>query len=211
MLARILEYIVARPWIYDRVQRMAGREENYRRLRPLLYRARGERLLDAGGGTGEIARIIDPSTRYVCIDNDEQKLSGFLSKGGWGMAIVADATRIPLKEDAVHTAVCVAVSHHLTDPELDRLLSELARVCRCQLIFLDALKEKTSLVSNLMWHYDRGRNPRTAEHLLSILRRHFAVEDIQRYKIYHHYLLCIGRPVLAAEEAQPAVLLESQS
>ncbi len=107
----MLELIVAHPWIYDRVQRMAGREENYRRLSPLLHRARGERLLDAGAGTGEIARILDPSTRYVCLDNDLQKLSGFLSKGGKGLTVVGDVTQIPLKEDAVHTAVCVAVSH----------------------------------------------------------------------------------------------------
>ena len=211
MLAQILEFIVAHPWIYDRVQRMAGRDINYRRLRPLLYRARGERVLDAGGGTGEIARIIDPSTRYVCLDNDEQKLTGFLSKGGKGSAVLGDATRIPFQENAFHTAVSVAVSHHLTDGELDRLLSELARVCHCQLIFLDAVRER-SLLSNLMWRYDRGRNPRTAEHLLSIIRRHFALEDIQRYKIYHHYLLCIGRPVCAVEEAPPPpALLESQS
>ncbi len=87
-------------------------------------------------------------------------------------------------------------------------------MCYSQLIFLDALKEKRSLVSNLMWRYDRGRNPRTAEHLLSMLRHHFAVEDIQRYKIYHRYLLCIGSrsPVRAPKsEAQQSALLGIRS
>jgi len=42
---------------------MAGREENYRRPRTLLARAKGEILLEVGAGTGEITRILDPATR----------------------------------------------------------------------------------------------------------------------------------------------------
>jgi ubiquinone/menaquinone biosynthesis C-methylase UbiE len=198
MLTRILHWIVAVPWVYDLVQRLAGREENYRRLRPLLLRAGAERLLDTGAGTGEIARILDPSTQYVWLDNDAQKLAGFKSKSGTGWTVVGDVTHLPLREDAVHTAVCSCVAHHLTDAELDRLLGDLARVCRSQLVFLDPLEEKSSPVSNLLWRYDRGSNPRTAEQLLSMLRRHFVVEDIQRYKIFHRYLLCVGRPSSAA-------------
>ena len=199
MLARILETIVANPWVYDRVQRIAGREENYRRLIPLLRRARGELLLDTGAGTGELVRILDPSTRYLWLDNDPQKLSGFKAKGGSGLAILGDVTKIPLAPGAVHTALCVAVSHHLTDPEFEDLLSELARVCRTGLIFLDAIEEKSSWVSNFMWRYDRGSHPRTAEHLLSMLRRHFEIEDLQRYTIYHRYVLCAGKPIRAAQ------------
>jgi SAM-dependent methyltransferase len=199
MLARVLEAIVAHPWVYDRVQRIAGREENYRRLIPLLRRAKGELLLDTGAGTGEIVRILDPSTRYVWLDNDTQKLSGFRAKSRPGLAILGDVTRIPLGPGAVHTGLCVAVSHHLTDPEFDHLLSELARVCRTSLIFLDAIEEKSSPVSNFMWRYDRGSHPRTAEHVLSMLRRHFEVEDIQRYKIFHRYVLCVGRPIRATQ------------
>ena len=199
MFKSILHFLVAKPWIYDLVQSLAGRETGYRKLRPLVHRARGERLLDAGAGTGELARILDPTTQYVWLDNDVQKLSGFLSKGGKGLTVVGDITELPLKQGAVHTAVCAGVAHHLTDPELDQLLGELARVCRNQLVFADPLEEKGSLVSTLLWRYDRGSYPRTAEHLLSMLRRHFAVEDIQRYKIYHRYLLCIGRPARVPE------------
>lgn len=197
MLARVLETIVAHPWVYDRVQCVAGREENYRRLVPLLRRASGELLLDTGAGTGEIVRILDPSTRYLWLDNDAQKLSGFKAKGGPGLAILGDVTRIPLGPGSVHTGLCVAVSHHLTDPEFDDLLRELARVCSTELIFLDAIEEKSSPVSNFMWRYDRGSHPRTAEHLLSMLRRHFEIEDIQRYTIFHRYVLCVGRPIRA--------------
>jgi hypothetical protein len=198
MLARILAKLVAIPWLYDAVQRIAGREENYRRLMPFLVRAKGELLLDTGAGTGEINRILDPATRYLWLDSDAQKLSGFLRKHEQGRAILADVTRIPLAPRSVHTVLCVAVSHHLTDQELGEFFSELARVCWNQLIFLDALEEKSSLVSKLMWRYDRGSHPRTAERLTSMLRDHFILEDEHRYAIYHRYLLCVGRPIAPA-------------
>ncbi len=194
MLARILETIVANPLVYDLVQRIAGREQNYRRLMPFLTRAKGDLLLDAGGGTGEIARILDPTIRYLWIDNDTQKLAGFRRKYKHGWAVVGDLTRIPLAPASVHTALCVGVSHHLTDGELKELFSGLARVCRNQLIFLDPLEQKDSTISNFMWRYDRGRYARTAECLISMLEQYFVLEETQRYSIYHHYLLCIARP-----------------
>lgn len=194
MLRRILGTVVANPWVYDVVQKMAGREENYRRLRPLLARAKGEILLEAGAGTGEITRILDSTTRYLWLDNDVQKLTGFKSKNKGHLAVLADATRIPLADQSVHSVLTLAVTHHLPDRELDLFLAELARVCRHQLVFLDGLEDRSSVVSNLMWRYDRGSHPRTEQFLLSKLRQYFELEIIQRYKIYQQYLLCTGKP-----------------
>ena len=141
MLRRILGTVVANPWVYDAVQKMAGREENYRRLQPLLARAKGELLLEAGAGTGEITRILDPTTRYLWLDNDVQKLAGFQNKNKNHLAVLADGTRIPLADQSVHSVLTSAVTHHLQDHELDLFLAELARVCRQQLVFLDALDD----------------------------------------------------------------------
>jgi ubiquinone/menaquinone biosynthesis C-methylase UbiE len=198
MPAQILEKIVANPRIYDGVQRIAGREENYRRLMPFLLRAKGEMLLDTGAGTGEITRILDPTTRYMWLDIDPQKLSGFRQKCPRGLAVVGSVTEIPLAQSSMHTTLCVAVSHHLTDRELDKMFAELARVCRKQFIFLDAVEKRNSPVSNFMWRYDRGSHPRTAERLTSMLQQHFEMEQTQRYSIFHHYLLFVGRPIGAA-------------
>jgi ubiquinone/menaquinone biosynthesis C-methylase UbiE len=194
MLRRILGKVVANPSVYDAVQKLAGREENYRRLQPLLSRAKGEILLEAGAGTGEVTRILDPTTRYLWLDNDVQKLTGFQHKNKGHLAVLADGTSIPLADKSVHSVLTSAVTHHLQDHELDLFLAELARVCRHQLVFLDALDDPSSLVSNLMWRYDRGSRPRTYENLLSKLQQYFELETIQRYKIYHEYLLCAGKP-----------------
>jgi ubiquinone/menaquinone biosynthesis C-methylase UbiE len=194
MLRQILGNVVANPMVYDAVQKMAGRDETYRRLKPLLARAKGELLLEAGAGTGEITSILDPSTRYLWLDNDVQKLAGFKKKNKGHLSVLADGTRIPLAVRSVHSVLTVAVTHHLLDHELDLFLAELARVCRHQLVFLDGLEDRSSVVSNLMWRYDRGSHPRTEEHLLSKIRQHFELDMIQRYKIFHQYLLCTGKP-----------------
>jgi ubiquinone/menaquinone biosynthesis C-methylase UbiE len=194
VLRSILSTVVANPWVYDLVQKAAGREENYRRLKPLLAHAKGEVLLEAGAGTGEITRILDPTTRYLWLDNDTQKLSGFKQKNKGHWAVLADGTGIPLASRSVHSVLTLAVTHHLQDHDLDLFLAELARVCRHQLVFLDGLEDRSSMVSNLMWHYDRGSHPRTEQHLLSKLRQYFDLEEVQRYKIYHQYLLCTGTP-----------------
>lgn len=194
MLAKILEKVVAIPQVYDGVQRLAGREENYRRLRPPLLRAKGEILLEAGAGTGEIARILDPTTRYLWLDNDAQKLSGFRQKYPQGLAVMGSAAEIPLANASVHTVLCIAVSHHLTDAELSQMFAEFGRVCGRQLIFLDAVEQRSSPVSNLMWRYDRGSYPRKPERLTALLQEHFVIEEIERYSILHHYLLCVAKP-----------------
>ena len=194
LLKRVLGAIVAIPAVYDAVQRLAGREDNYRRLRPLLARAKGDLLLEAGAGTGEISRILEPNTRYTWLDNDPQKLAGYRSKQKNPLAILASGTSIPLASACVHTVLTLAVTHHLTDDELNLFIAELARVCRNQLVFLDCLEDRKSLVSKLMWRYDRGSYPRTPEYLLTRLRMHFDIDEVQRYRILHDYLLCTGRP-----------------
>jgi ubiquinone/menaquinone biosynthesis C-methylase UbiE len=195
MLPRILEKVVAIPGVYDLVQKLAGRDENSRRLKPFLEGAHGELLLDAGAGTGEIRKTLTPSIRYLWLDEDPQKLSGFLAKFKERLAILGSVTNLPLAERSIHTVLCVAVAHHLPDQELDKTLAGFARVCRERFVFLDPLKIEGSNVSSLLWRYDRGSYPRTAECLTAMIEKYFVLEAVQHYSIYHHYILWVGRPI----------------
>jgi ubiquinone/menaquinone biosynthesis C-methylase UbiE len=194
MLTQVVHRIVSNPWVYDSVQKLAGRDRNYERLAPLLADSTGKILLDLGAGTGECARIAPESATYIWLDNDAQKLAGFKNKPARGLALLGEAHRIGLKNKSVDMAVCVAVSHHLTDIELESAFCELARVCRARLIFLDAICKPSSTISNLLWKYDRGSHPRELVHLRSAFQRHFEIEHQEQYSIYHHYWLCAGRP-----------------
>jgi ubiquinone/menaquinone biosynthesis C-methylase UbiE len=190
----IVHRVVAHPAIYDLVQRLAGRETNLRRLAPTLSVAAGGLLLDVGAGTGEGARAAPPSARYLWLDRDPRKLAGFAAKKRPGLAVVGDAARIGLRDKSVDVALCMAMSHHLSDAELDALLGEVARVCRKRFVFLDALDAPASLLSRVLWRYDRGSYPRRPEALLGALRERFEIDHVERYATLHQFLLCSGSP-----------------
>ena len=80
---------------------------------------------------------------------------------GVGSSLLGDGTQIGLRDKSVDYGQCIAVTHHLTDAQLPKLVAELARVVRKKLFFLDAL-DTDAWQSTLMWKYDRGSNPRTA-------------------------------------------------
>lgn len=197
MLTGLVHRVVSNPWVYDGVQKLAGRDRNYRRLAPHLAEASGKTLLDLGAGTGECARIVPASTTYIWLDRDPEKLRGFRGKAPATQALLGEAAQIGLKDKSVDIAVCVAVSHHLSDQELRAAFRELARVCRLKLIFLDAVRQESSAVSNFLWKYDRGSHPRHTEALRAAMTEWFAIEHEERYSIYHHYWLATGKPKAA--------------
>jgi len=194
MLRELLHRIVSIPRVYDTVQKLAGRDRIYRWLAPCLADYSGRKVLDVGGGTGELARIVPRAADYIWLDNDAQKLKGVRQKIKKVRAVLGDASQIGLKDKCVDVGVCVAVSHHLTDPQLADMLSEIGRVCRSRLIFVDAIRHQTSPLSNLLWRYDRGSYPRTAEQLRSCIERYFRIESEARNAVYHHYWLCVATP-----------------
>jgi len=194
LFQRFLHRFVANPWIYDLVQCIAGSEKTYQNLMPYLAQTDNLIVLDIGAGTGNLAQILPRSAKYLWMDCDTKKLEGFKAKNLSGLAILGDATKIPLKDKSVDYAICIAVTHHLSDTELDILFSEIARVIRLKLIFLDAVEHKESIISNIMWRYDRGSHPRQGQYICSAIKSYFEVEHLEHYKIYHHYLMCIGIP-----------------
>ena len=106
---------------------------------------------------------------------------------------LASGTDIPLENDAVDHALCVGVSHHLGDDELDPFLAEIARVTRRTLVFVDALKVPR-VASRLLWAIDRGNHPRPLEPLRGVLERRFELERVETFAIQHVFVLAVGAP-----------------
>jgi len=193
MLTSLLHSIVSAPWVYDAVQKLAGRERVYQWLAPYLADCSGSVVLDVGGGTGELERILPPTAMYLWLDNDAKKLSGLRRKIKGARALMGDASRIGLREKSVDVAVLIAVAHHLTDAQLAETLRELSRICRHKLIFLDPVRHR-SAVSRILWRYDRGSYPRSADELRSHIEPYFVIESEARNSVYHHYWLCAAIP-----------------
>ncbi len=186
--------LVAQPRVYDWVQKAVGAHAVGRFIAPHLAESAGHSLLDVGAGTGNNRKLTPDSTRYIWMDNDAQKLSGFRGKESPELCVMGDGTQLCFRDKSIDYGLCTAVLHHLTDDELSRLIDELGRVVRRRLIVLDAVACAERMVSNMLWKYDRGSFPRTGERIRAALERRFRLEHVGELTVYHRYILCVASP-----------------
>jgi SAM-dependent methyltransferase len=182
------------PWLYDQVQVFFGLGELQARVRPYVSALRGKRVLDVGAGTGLYRPILPTTARYCWWDLDPGKLARCRKRWGVQWAVLGDATRLSFQDRTMDAVLCMAMAHHLSDVELEAMLADVARVIRERLIFMDAVTAPGSLVSALLWRWDNGKFPRSAEVLQAAIGRHFVIEISETFRLYHRYLLCIARP-----------------
>jgi SAM-dependent methyltransferase len=194
LLWRLYYAILGDPRIYDFQQAHGGGPRVAAQVKKELVDVCDATLLDIGAGTGVVAELLPPETRYVWFDNDTLKLRGLLSKPVHCWAVLGDAARLPFKTDAAEWSAMVEVSHHLDDRALRESLKEAARVTRERFIFVDALRG-SRLRSKLLWQLDLGRFPRREEQLIAALKTSFELEKIERFRVHHDHILCVCIPL----------------
>lgn len=194
MIAEVLHKIVSHPQVYDLVQKAVGGDAVTSFLSPHFAETAGHSLLEVGAGTGNCRILMPDSTRYLWLDHDVQKLSGFRKKHPNELAVMGDGTQLCFKDKSVDYALCAAVLHHLNDAELALLLNELQRVVRRRLIVLDPVDCQDRTMSNLLWKYDRGSFPRTTQRIQTILERQFNLDHTDELTVNHRYVLCVASP-----------------
>jgi ubiquinone/menaquinone biosynthesis C-methylase UbiE len=187
----LLHRLAARSRVYDAIQFVTGGPVVAGIMRRWLAGARGI-VVDVGGGTGRLKTLLPSNARHVCVDVDGLKLSGYAAKFDDALAIHGEASMLPFRSGAVEAITFVAVSHHLSDEQLTRVLDEIARVqsSRGTFFFFDAIQVPDRFVSRLLWRHDRGAYPRTKEQLVAVLHRHFRVVDCFEHTIVHRYVAC---------------------
>lgn len=106
-------------------------------MRPLLRRARGEQvtLLDVGTGAGDIperARAVASAygVSLSTIGLERTVAVARLAAPRTGLAIVADAFAIPLRDRSIDIVTCSQVLHHFEDQEAVLLLREMQRIAK---------------------------------------------------------------------------------
>jgi SAM-dependent methyltransferase len=193
LLPRLHHSLLARPSVYDVVQKYGGGQTAAEHVGKELQKTAGKFVLDVGAGTGALTAVLPSTTRYVWLDNDTLKLRGLLSRRVECLAVLGDAAQLPFRDSAIDVVVIVDVSHHLPADSLQQFLAAAARVTRDRLIFVDAVRSPRPM-SKLLWTFDLGRHPRSAEELVSAIGTCFEVEKLERFRIHHDYLLCVATP-----------------
>lgn len=203
MFKSLLHQIVAIPAIYNLSQHVAGTTSGHRRIQKLLSSIPLEDrvIVDIGGGTALMRGLFPARCRYLCLDNDPQKLEGIRSKPDAAIeSLLGDATAIPLDSKSVDFAILSCVSHHLTNQQLEATLAEINRILKPggHFLFYDALKNPQSKRASFLWSVDRGSMPRFAEDLHAMIQEKFVTEIEERWRIHHFYILQLNRPKTAA-------------
>jgi ubiquinone/menaquinone biosynthesis C-methylase UbiE len=203
VLAEVVHYLAAKPWIYDRIQAMAGAGVVNRHLagalQPLVRP--GLNVLDVGGGTGLARALFPADCRYVCLDSDPVKLKGFKQKYPDGISLLSDAAKMPVDSGSVDLVLCRFVTHHVPDDQLPDLFHESARVLKRggRFIYVEAVRVDRRPLASLLWHYDRGAHPRREEEVRRRLQTNFEIEHWERFAVYHQYVVGVSRPIAAQQ------------
>ncbi len=194
MISRLL----ANATLYEFVQTVTGSQISEAKIRDILGRGGpiepGARILDAGGGTGIMARIFDAGRNFCCMDLDLARLR--VARGRGASVVQGDVTRMPVSSASIDLVVLRAISHHLGDDGFAKMVAESRRVIKPggRLLFLDAVWAPAWLPGRLLWRLDQGSHPRTDDHMRAVLENHFELERREAYSIYHRYFLAMARP-----------------
>jgi ubiquinone/menaquinone biosynthesis C-methylase UbiE len=180
-----------------------------RAIERLTGGARSITIIDVGGGRGDFARRLARSARrrgrhvrVVVVDRD----AAVTGQDPDVVAVRADATALPFREDAADVATASLLLHHLDPDDAVRGLSEMRAAARRGVVVNDLLRTRVTVA--LVWLVTRlFTRHRFARHdgPLSVRRAYAPAElrtlaekaGIARLAIRRHTLL--GRLIAIAE------------
>jgi len=178
----------------DRIQNVAGQKQVVGRMSVQSAFLAPRVVVDIGGATGKMRNVFPSVRRYICLDVEMPKLEGFRAEAPGGLAILGDATRMPLADGCADMVVCKSVTHHLNNVMLDRALDESLRVLQVggHLILLDAVLNPRRFAGRMLWALDRGSYPRSEDELHEKLKSRFRIAHWAKFAVYHEYVFGIG-------------------
>ena len=193
VLQRIASSLVSQPRVYKFVQALAGQPRIAARVREVFSANPTDgRVLDVGSSEGSFAERLNLDLLFV--DVDWKPLVSLRRRRPGSRAAAASATDLPFADRAFDVTLCVAVSHHLDDAQLEAAIRELARVTRGHLVFLDAIRNERRALSRWLWRFDRGRYPRTRAELEAALGRGFHLRRSDAFAVRHQYVIWVAAP-----------------
>ncbi len=195
-LVRMAHRAASVGWCYDLSQFLAGAPVVRWRLREAFrYCTPGSRVLDIGGGTGAVARLLPEGCRYVCLDSEMPKLRRCRENVPAAQTLLADATQTPIQEHSADVITCMFVLHHLTDCQVSHVVDECRRVLKPDgyVIIVEPVWNHNRLPGRFLWWMDRGSFPRLPETLRASVEGAFRLVRWDSFSVFHEYIVAVGQ------------------
>jgi SAM-dependent methyltransferase len=159
----LYQYIMGRPWVYDRLRPMVIGGFNYSAVYAWLQCTEEDIVLDVGCGTGHAMEFLDKFKAYHGFDIDSLALDAFRLK--YPDRKIELYAHILSREDVQrlrpNKVVAIGLLHHLTDGEASDLLNDLSGCDSVRrIITLDTVYLPGKWSSNFLAFMDRGRHTR---------------------------------------------------
>lgn len=194
-MKKLLHFIFSSPFFYNQMQIFFGVNKKKALIRK-HYSFDNERaaILDLGGGTGLYRDLWPVNYQYICLDSDPVKLKELIHQYPGVSVVLADAGRIPMKDQSIDVIFCSSFSHHIPENVLEMVFAESARVLKAsgKIIFIDAILRQESLLNRFLWTLDRGDCPHTTEQLTFLAGKHFLISCFDKFSIYYDYIFFVG-------------------
>lgn len=153
-----------------------------RALQDIRFERRPATLLDVGTGLGDVpdaarrlARRRGVSLAAIGLDVAEELARAAGRRTG--LALRADAFRLPFADRSLDLVTCSQVLHHFPEPDARRLLAELDRVARVRVIVGDLRRSWLAAAGFWAASWPLGFHPITRhDGVLSVLRGFTAAE-----------------------------------
>ncbi len=186
-----------RPAVFNAYQTVVDGGKG-RQIRRFLQSVQFESVIDIGCGTGNWAELVD--VPYLGIDSSPSFIAGCTRRFAGDTTkrfVQADAADLEIVEQ-FDLAMLISVLHHLSDAEVDRLLSWLSG-CAKQFFVLDLYPVNRNPLSRWLYRMDRGDFVRERDEQRQLLERggHFSVVKEDDYYcpngLYRHTLFLLRR------------------
>lgn len=136
----------------------------------------GELVLDLGCGTGEFSPMF-PRDGYVGIDISPANIE-YASRHYQKKFLVADGKRLPFADGYFSKVLVVGVFHHLSESDLEKVMSEIRRVLKPQgrLLVMEDTRCNNPVITFLQ-SFDQGAFVRTGSAWKEIFFRGWNIEE----------------------------------
>lgn len=169
------------PAVYNSVRTVLlfGKGKMFSRIQKAVALQEGETLLDVGSGPGELSQLF--SGDYAGVDYSENYVSYAKKKYPSKKFFQGNVLELSIPEKSYDVVLLASFIHHFSDAEVEKILSNVAKVARKKVVLLEPCPWKRNPLSWFLLKMDRGAHVRSFEEQRRFVEKYFTLEKAETF------------------------------